>query len=113
MNLGGVETFVPVTPTVYIRVDGAAARMCELHARLNVEALQFKEEWPYIPHLTIAKMGEEQIARDALKTASLRWEQYSGSRRILLEKLTFVREDGQNCWVDLAPVQLGQRLVPR
>jgi 2'-5' RNA ligase len=113
VNLGGVETFIPVTPTVYIRVDGAASRMCELHARLNAEALQYKEEWPYIPHLTIAKMGAEQIALDALKTASERWERYSGSRRILVEKLTFVREDGHNCWVDLAPVQLGQRLVPR
>ena len=31
-----------------------------------------------------------------------RWNHYSGSRRILLEKLTFVREDEENCWVDLA-----------
>ena len=113
VNLGGVETFIPVTPTVYIRVDGSASRMCDLHSRLNVEALQFKEEWVYIPHLTIAKMGTEQIALDALKTASERWERYSGSRRILLENLTFVREDGQNCWVDLAPVPLGRRLVQR
>lgn len=113
VSLGSVETFIPVTPTVYIRVDDAASRMCELHGRLNVDTLEFHEEWPYIPHLTIAKMSGEEIARDAFRIASERWQQYAGSRRILLDKLTFVREDGQNCWVDLAPVPLGRRLVPR
>ena len=113
INLGEVETFVPVTPTVYIRVDGAAARMCELHGRLNTEALAFREEWPYIPHLTIAKLGAQQQAQDAFELARRRWAEYSGSRRILLERLTFVREDAQNCWVDLAPIPLGRSLVSR
>jgi hypothetical protein len=45
--------------------------------------------------------------------ARQRWEQYAGSRRVLLEKLTFVREDSQNCWSDLARVQLGRSLVSR
>ena len=113
VTLGGVETFIPVTPTVYIRVDAAAPRMSGLHRKLNVDALAFEEEWPYIPHLTIAKMSAEQPARTAYRLASERWGQYSGSRRILLERLTFVREDAQNCWVDLAPVLLGRSLVSR
>jgi 2'-5' RNA ligase len=113
VNLGPVETFVPVTPTVYIRVDGAAARMCELHSRLNTEALTFAEEWPYIPHLTIVKMSAEQPAQNAYQIARERWKKYSGSRRILLERLTFVREDEQNRWLDLAPVRLGRKLVSR
>ncbi len=111
--LGEVETFIPVTPTVYIRVDGAAAQMSELHSKLNAEALAFQEEWPYIPHLTIVKMSSETAAQTAFQIARERWAHYSGSRRILLERLTFVREDAQNCWVDLAPVPLGRRLVSR
>jgi 2'-5' RNA ligase len=113
VNLGSVETFIPITPTVYIRVDGAASRMCELHRRLNTEALMFDEEWPYIPHLTIVKMSAEQLAQKAFQIARKRWAEYPGSRRILLEKLTFVREDAQNCWLDLAPVRLGRQLVSR
>ncbi len=113
VSLGAVETFIPVTPTVFIRVDGAAVRMSELHRKLNTAELQFQEEWPYIPHLTIVKMGSEPPAQAAYQTARQRWQEYSGSRRILLERLTFVREDGANCWVDLAPVQLGRRLVSR
>src|SRR5579864_661961 len=69
VTLGAVGTFIPITPTVYIRVDGAAASMCALHRKLNIEALEFKEEWPYIPHLTIAKMGSEPAAQAAFETA--------------------------------------------
>ena len=113
VTLGSVETFVPVTPTIFIRVEGGASSMCELHRKLDTEVLQFSEEWPYIPHLTIAKMSGEQAAQDAYEVARQLWESYAGSRRILLERLTFVREESPNCWVDLAPVLLGQRLVSR
>jgi len=113
VTLGSVETFIPVTPTVFIRVDVAASHMSDLHRRLNTAELQFKEEWPYIPHLTIVKMGSEAPARAAYEIARERWERYTGSRRILLERLTFVREESTNCWVDLAPIQLGRRLVSR
>jgi len=113
VTLGAVETFIPVTPTVFIRVEDAAPRMSELHRKLNTEVLQFEEEWPYIPHLTIAKMGAEQPAHTAFEIARERWNEYGGSRRILLERLTFVREDSPNCWLDLAPVLLGRSLVSR
>ena len=113
VTLGDVETFVPVTPTVYIRVQGAASQMTELHSKLNTEALAYEEQWPYIPHLTIVKMSSEKPAQTAFETARERWAQYAGSRRILLERLTFVREDHENCWIDLAPVRLGGRLVSR
>lgn len=114
VTLGAVGTFCPTTPTVFIRLETAAAsRMCELHSKLNTEILEFKEEWPYIPHLTIAKMGAEPTAQAAFQTARQRWDEYHGSRRILLEKLTFVREEAQNRWIDLAPVLLGRSLVSR
>ncbi len=113
VTLGCVETFIPVTPTVFIRIDACADHMRELHRKLNTAELQFQEEWPYIPHLTIAKMGSEQPAQSAFQIARQRWDEYKGSRRILLERLTFVREDSPNCWVDLAPIQLGRRLVSR
>ncbi len=113
VNLGSVETFIPVTPTVFIRIEAAALRMCELHRKLNTEVLAYREEWPYIPHMTIVKMAAEEAAQTAYQTARERWDQYRGSRRILLERLTFVREESPNCWVDLAPVPLGRRLVSR
>ena len=113
VTLGDVETFTPATPTVYIRVSQGASRMSELHGQLNVEALQYGEEWPYTPHLTIAKMAAGQPVQSAFQVARERWASYAGSRRILVERLSFVREDGQNCWLDLASVVLGRTLVSR
>lgn len=113
VTLGVVGTFIPITPTVFIRIEAAAPRMSELHRKLNTGALAYEEQWPYIPHLTIVKMGAEQLAETAHEIARKRWEQYSESRRIFLDRLTFVREESPNCWVDLAPVLLGRSLVSR
>src|SRR5438309_2114852 len=100
--LGDVETFVPVTPTVFLRVEHAAYRLRELHDRLAIGCLRSEEPWPYMPHLTIVKMGGEQSAMAAFEFARDRWKQYTGSRRIVIEELTFVREAGDGSWLDLA-----------
>jgi 2'-5' RNA ligase len=111
VSLGEVETFIPVTPTVFIRVAHAAYRMRELHDRLNVNALACHEEWPYMPHLTIVKMGAEDQAQYAYRVARTRWAEFDQSRCIEVRDLTFVREEAQNRWVDLAEIPLGQRLA--
>ena len=113
VTLGDVETFVPVTPTVFIRVAHSAHRLQELHIRLNTQALAAQEQWPYMPHLTIAKLGSEELARGAYIYSRDRWAQFAGSRQISINELTFVRERDQNCWVDLAGVPLGRSLIKR
>src|SRR6201988_56719 len=87
--LGEAETFVPVTPTVFIRVAHAAYRMRELHDRLNTQALKCEEEWPYMPHLTIVKLASEEQAQQAYLIARDRWAEHEGSRRISVRELTF------------------------
>ena len=111
VSLGEVETFIPVTPTVFIRVAHAAYRMRELHDLLNVNGLACNEEWPYMPHLTIVKMGAEDQAQHAYRVARTRWAEFDGGRCIEVRDLTFVREEAPYHWVDLAGVPLGHRLV--
>jgi 2'-5' RNA ligase len=111
ITLGDVETFVPVTPTVFIRVAHAAYRMHELHDRLNTSVLAAEEEWPYMPHLTIVKMRTEELAQAANVVARDRWAQFEGSRCIPVKQLSFVREAEENCWLDVAGVPLGRSLV--
>jgi 2'-5' RNA ligase len=113
VKLGDVETFVPVTPTVFVRVAHAGYRMRELHDRMNVAPLRAEEQWPYMPHLTIVTMTTTEQAQAAFSIARGRWAQYSGIRRIPVEALTFVREGPDGNWVDLTPVPLGPSLVPR
>ena len=111
VTMGDVETFVPATPTVFIRVAHAAYRMRELHDRLNMGILEGEEQWPYMPHLTIAKLSEESEAQRIYEVAHRRWHEFQGSRIIYLGHLTFVREKTENLWIDLAPVPLGGSLV--
>jgi 2'-5' RNA ligase len=108
VSLGEVETFIPVTPTVFIRVAHAAYRMRELHDLLNTDGLAATEEWPYMPHLTIVKMSAEDQAQYAYHVARARWAEFKGNRCIEVRDLTFVREEAQNRWVDLASIPLGE-----
>jgi 2'-5' RNA ligase len=111
VSLGEVETFIPATPTVFIRVAHAAYRMRELHDLLNIDGLATKEEWPYMPHLTIVKMGAEDQAQYAYRVARTRWAEFEGNRCIEVRDLTFVREEAPYHWVDLATVPLGAQRV--
>jgi 2'-5' RNA ligase len=113
ITLGEVETFIPVTPTIFIRIAHAAYRMRELHDKLNTGVLAAPEEWPYMPHMTVAKMSTPEQAEAAYVAARDRWAEFRGSRRILLSELSFVREQQPNQWVDLAGLPLGRSLVSR
>jgi len=110
IELGDVETFVPVTPTVFIRVAESAQRMRDLHDLLSQNvALGGKEDWPYMPHMTIIKTAAESHAQTAVQVARARWQNFAGARRIRIEELTFVREDSNSGWIDLSSVTLGSR----
>jgi 2'-5' RNA ligase len=111
VTLGEVETFIPRTPTVFVRVAHGASQMRDLHRRLNQGALASQEQWPYLPHLTIVKMDTEKDAQQAYRMAGRRWSEFEGTRTIHVNELTFVREQAPNQWVDLASVPLGHRLV--
>jgi 2'-5' RNA ligase len=106
VTMGDVETFVPLTPTVFLRVARGAYRMRELHDKLNRNALHFQEPWPYMPHLTIAKVDTAEEAQKVLEIARLRWSAYAGPRTVRIESLSFVKGVGER-WVDLANAPLG------
>ncbi len=108
VTMGEVETFVPVTPTVFLRVARGAYRMRELRDKLNRDALRFDEPWPYMPHLTIAKMDTVEEADKVLEIARRRWQAYTGPRSVAIQSLTLVKGNGER-WVDVAKMRLGER----
>jgi len=105
VGLGEVESFLPVTPTVFIRVSFAGYRMRELHDLLNREPLAFSEVLPYMPHVTVAKLNSNERAIEVLEISKTRWKLYVGSHRIPVERLTFVRGNAHT-WTDLAEIDL-------
>jgi len=110
VSLGDVENFMPVTPTVFIRVAFAAYRLRELHDKMNIGALGYAEQWPYMPHLTVAKLDSLADAACSLEIARRRWAKFDQPRKVTIEELTFVRQsDDCHSWIDIAPVALGKR----
>jgi 2'-5' RNA ligase len=104
--LGDVESFVPRTPVVFLRVAHAAYKMRELHDRLNTGPLLFDEPWPYMPHVTIIKT-EAAHAQAALAGIRQRWADYQGTRQVAIAELCFVRQNEGLRWEDLALIPLG------
>lgn len=112
VEFGEVETFIPTTPTVFLRIAHAAYKMRELHDAVNLGPLCYCESLPYMPHMTIAKLNSADEAKAISEIAMQRWAAYNGPRKARVETLTFVRGRDHN-WTDLAPFQLGARLVSR
>jgi 2'-5' RNA ligase len=110
VELGDVETFIPVTPTIFIQVKRAAYRIRELHDQLGSKSLCCDEEWPYMPHLTIIKFEREEQAGNAFELAKHRWEQFPGKRQVHVSELMFVREQ-DGIWQDVAAIPLGRSLL--
>jgi 2'-5' RNA ligase len=112
IGMGEVASFVPSTPTIFIRVERAAYRMRELHDAMNGGVLRYDEPWPYMPHLTIAKLDCTPDAESLIETARQRWQEYTGSRQVLIDNLAFVRGSGHT-WFDIARFSLDASAVPR
>jgi 2'-5' RNA ligase len=106
VRLGEVETFFPMTPTVFIRVAKSAHRIREMHDRLNIGPLESAENWPFMPHVTIVKMSELGQAQAALDESRRRWSHFAGSPDVEISELTFVREGEANRWIDLESISL-------
>jgi 2'-5' RNA ligase len=105
VELGEVESFLPTTPTVFIRVSRAGYKMRELHDLMNRPPLKFHEPLPYMPHVTVAKLDDNPHAAEVLRVSEERWERYRGEHAIRIERLEFVRGNGHN-WTDLAEIRL-------
>ena len=108
VTMGDVETFLPLTPTVFICVARGAYRMRELHDSMNRSVFLCNEPWPYMPHLTIVKADADDEVPKVIDVARRRWNEYSDTRKVRISKLSFVKGNGER-WVDLAAMPLGKK----
>ncbi len=110
VELGEVASFLPITPTVFIRVSYAGYRMRELHELLNRNGLEYTEPLPYMPHVTVAKLNSNERAEEVLEASKARWQEFKGTHVVTVDRLTFVR-GRDHTWTDLAEIELAA--VPR
>jgi 2'-5' RNA ligase len=110
VELGEIQVF-PVTDVIYVSVKAGYDELQELHAALCGGCLSFKEPFHYHPHVTLAQeLTHEQLGA-ANEIAIRRWKEFSGPRSFMVDKLTFVQNTLENCWIDLNAWQLSNSVA--
>ena len=108
LEVGGVQTFLPVNSVVYLGLRQGATQLRRLHQTLNRGYLACLEPLEFVPHITIAQDLNEQRVLDVFAQVSSGFAAYAGPRRHPVRTLTFVRQNNAGDWIDLAELQLGR-----
>jgi len=113
VQLGDVRIF-PGSMAIYLSIQSGSGELEQLHRVLSSGRLQFQEPFEYHPHVTLAKDLPLEAVSRAIELAERRWQEYSQPRSFVVDRLTFVQNTLENCWLDLAAVDLvGQTTTQR
>ena len=103
--VGGVSVF-PKTSVIYLELNSGQGDLAKLHDQLSAGALAFDEPFPFHPHITLAQNFDSETLAERLALAQERWAAYRGPREFLLDRLVFVQNSENNCWMDLRAFEL-------
>jgi len=107
LRVGEVEVF-SISSVVFLGVTEGFQELCRLHERLNTDGLVCREAYPYHPHITLAQqLAPEQMA-GVYEFARRRWAEYRGARSFAVDRVTFVRGETLDHWIDLAECPIGR-----
>jgi 2'-5' RNA ligase len=110
VDLGEIEIFEG-TQVIYVSIKNGFAELECMHSALNTGRVTFQEPYPYHPHVTIAQELAPEDVQNAAQFARWRWSEFKHSRSVWIDRLTFVQNTLENCWTDLAMLNLGSPVV--
>lgn len=106
IELGEIDVF-EASRVVYLGLSRGTKELCTLYRALNCGCLQYTENFPYHPHITIAQsMPPEDLTR-MVSIAKKRWAEYEGPRSCEVSVLSFVQHVAPLIWTDVAALPLG------
>jgi 2'-5' RNA ligase len=104
LRLGPVASFAPVNPVAYLKVTGdpaEVARLIGLKDDLHAGPLDRPEDWPFVPHVTVAaELPEDRLAAAVAALSELRVE-------IAFDRVHVLAEDEGRVWTPVAEAPLG------
>jgi 2'-5' RNA ligase len=106
VELEDICTF-PVTDVVYIGVGAGSAELRRMHDALNSGVLRFCEPFEYQPHITLVQEVPHHNVPGLRENACRRWSEYSGPRKFVADRATFVQNTLDDTWIDLAEYSMG------
>ena len=86
--------------------SGGQLEIERLHRELATQALDFNEPYPFHPHVTLAQNFDLGTVGERVEEAQAQWASYRGPREFLLDRVVFVQNTGNNCWIDLRSFEL-------
>jgi 2'-5' RNA ligase len=107
IELGQVQVF-PETDVVYLSIVRGFKELLQMHRALNVPPLQYKEPYPYHPHITLAQDLTRQQSIELESLARRRWSEFPHPHAFKAESFVFVQNRARNYWIDLAQFHLDQ-----
>lgn len=102
---GDVEVFAG-TNVVYISVARGFDSLRRLYASLNHGAVEFREPFPFHPHITLVQHLDQAEAEIAAEKVRRRWAGFDGPRSFTIEAFVFVQATAAGRWVDLERFEL-------
>jgi hypothetical protein len=104
--LEDIRTF-PVTDVVYIGAGAGATELRRMHDALDSGVLWCREPFKYHPHITVVQDVPHHDVPGLREDARRRWREYSGPRKFLADRATFVRNTIDDTWIDLDEYSMG------
>lgn len=106
VRFGCVDKFES-TQVVKLTLDDGAEAFTRLHDQLNAGALQFPDQYLYVPHVTIGHELPSSLIDAALHEACTQWDRWSeDDRAATIDTLTLVQQAADGHWVDLEDYRL-------
>jgi len=104
VELGDVFSFRPLSPTIYLDLRRGQQQFWDLNRVLGAAPFAGKPDWPFVPHITLAKVDDFKDVARVFQHARDRWRDYQGTRGFPVIELTLVRESKPGVWLDLASI---------
>lgn len=105
IQLKAVQVF-PISDVIYISVGEGEKQLREMHAALNIGGLQYKEPFPFHPHVTLAQELKPDELDELAHVARRRWEEFKFDHVFHVDTVTFVQSANRKKWNDLAEAKL-------
>ena len=106
LALGPVASFAPVNPVAYLAVSGAPvpiAHLVGLKDALRSGPLERPEDWPFVPHVTLASgLPEDRLAAAVLALSPL-------TMTVTFDRLHVLAEEPGQVWTPVTDAPLGRR----
>jgi 2'-5' RNA ligase len=105
VRIGNIGVF-PRTSVIYLELEAGQRELEDLHLKFGTDALAFDEPYPFHPHITLAQNFDAGTVAERRAEAQSKWDAYRGPREFLLDRVVFVQNSSNNCWIDLKSYEL-------